>query len=178
MKLILRSDNYDEEETRDILDIVRGEREDAEKWERLCGRPATSIKESFYCGTKGYHTDTDNDLAPRLLIELGLEKNSVKLTANEIMSLVDASETFNCKTDAKSEMIQNLNGKVVEIRIPELCSEVNNDLISENNLVSTQAENLHENEISETLNVENIPLKINDDCKNDFYQKRNSSREN
>ncbi|GBM22844.1 hypothetical protein AVEN_17284-1 [Araneus ventricosus] len=180
MKLILRSDNYDEEETRNILDSVRGEREDAEKWERLGGRPATSIKELFYCGTKGYQTDTDNDLAPSLLIELGLEKNSVKLTANEIMSLVYASEAFDCKTDAKSEIIQNLNRKVVGIRIPELCSEVNNDLISENNLVSTQAEKLHElvvKEISETPNVENIPLKINDDCKNDFYQKRNSRSE-
>ncbi|GBN40297.1 hypothetical protein AVEN_247495-1 [Araneus ventricosus] len=51
MKLILHSDNYDEEETRDSLDIVEGEREDAEKQESLGGRPATSVKGSFYCGT-------------------------------------------------------------------------------------------------------------------------------
>ncbi|GBM50293.1 hypothetical protein AVEN_219064-1 [Araneus ventricosus] len=144
MKLILLNDNYDEEGTRDILDIVRREREDSEKWERLDGKPETSIKESFYCGTKGYQTDTDNDLAPNLLIELGFDKNSVKLIANEIMSLFYASEAFNCKTDAKSEKIQNWNRNVVKARIPELCNEVNDFLVSENNFESTQTENLCE----------------------------------
>ncbi|GBN02319.1 hypothetical protein AVEN_228676-1 [Araneus ventricosus] len=141
MKLILRSDNYDEEETRYILDIVRGKREDAEKWERLGGKPATSRNEPFYCETKGYQIHTDN--------ESGFEKNSVKLTALEIMSLVHASEAFNCKTDAKSEKIQHLNRDVVEVRIPELCSE---DMLSHQKEldVSVGSEDFHKHQLSST----------------------------
>ncbi|GBN48083.1 hypothetical protein AVEN_11152-1 [Araneus ventricosus] len=87
---------------------------------------------------------------------------------NSLFKVTVASEQNNC-TSLKSSWEKEKEGK----------SEINNGLNSGKTVKDTQTENSNDIFVSKsvTLNVESIPREINDEIKNDFYQKGESCGE-
>ncbi|GBM05451.1 hypothetical protein AVEN_201617-1 [Araneus ventricosus] len=108
--------------------------------------------------------EEEEELSPLLLPQAEGDINSLFKVSSETA----APEQNNC-TSLKSSWEKEKEGK----------SEINNGLNSDITVKETQTENLNDILVSKsvTLNVKSIPLEINDEIKNDFYQKGDSSEE-
>ncbi|GBN75337.1 hypothetical protein AVEN_2660-1 [Araneus ventricosus] len=103
----------------------------------------------------------EGELSPLLLPQAGVDINSLFKVSSETV----ASEQNNC-TSLKSSWEKEKERK----------SEINNGLNSDKTVKETQTENYNDIFVSTsvTLNVESIPREINNEIKNDFYEKGES----